>query len=286
MTYGQLKLRLTQAFPGISLDLIEGWINDRYQEILAELPWTRLTVMSVLQTTAPYTQGTVTVTQGSNTVGLLGGAWNQNMDVHCFRVSGDPDFYEFHYINATTAALDRAYDGTTKAGAAYSLSQSVYVMPTDCRFLQDDAFNSPLGPLTRFTHQQIDAFDPQRMQTGTPRAWCSYMDSDNVPPQFQVELWPQPDKVMSLPFTYQSTGGDLTSEDQILQVWMQPAALVEGVTSKIKAHMKDYTGAQFHAAAATAALKTMRGDEAQKLAPAEIRLTDYYVAYRRRRWNR
>lgn len=34
MTYGQLKLRSTQMFSGVSLDLIEGRIDDRYTEIL------------------------------------------------------------------------------------------------------------------------------------------------------------------------------------------------------------------------------------------------------------
>jgi len=286
MTYGDLKLRLTQAFPGVSLDLIEGWINDRYKEILAEITWSRMDVMAVLETTAPYTTGTIAVTAGSRNVTLTGGTWSSLMNGHALRVKEDQDFYELTVLTNTTGLLDRNYDGATSTAASYSVSQFVYVLPDDCRLLEDDAFNGPLGQLTRFTHQQIDAFDPLRNMLGVPQVWASYMDANSVPPPMQVELWPWPDRVMSLPFTYQSAAGDLTAEATLLQVWMQPTALVEGVTSRIKAHLKDYTGAQFHAALATSALKTMRGDEAAKLAPGQLGLTSYYVGYRTKRWNR
>jgi len=285
MTYGQLKLRLTQAYPGVSLDLIEGWCNDRYEEILAELPWSRQDVMAVLQTTSPYSTGTVAVTAGSHNVTLTGGAWTAGMSGWALRIKEDQDFYEFIYNTPTTGAIDRAYDGATSTAASYSLTQFIYVLPDDCRFVEDDSFNGPLGQLGRKTHQDIDLFDPLRNCSGVPQIWASYMDANTVPPLMQVELWPWPDKVMSLPFTYQSTS-DLAAESQLIQVWMQPTALLEGVTARIKAHLKDYAGAQFHAALATAGLKTMRSDEAQKLAYGQMRLTDYYVGYRTKRWNR
>lgn len=75
MTLGQLKLRLLKQFPGLDLDVLEGFISDRYSEILQELPWSRLSTDAVLQTTAPYTSGTVTVTQGSSTLALADGTW-------------------------------------------------------------------------------------------------------------------------------------------------------------------------------------------------------------------
>lgn len=279
MTYGDMKMRFTQMFPSISLDLIEGWIGDRYAEVLGELPWSRLNAQAVLSTTAPYATGTVTLTLGSNAVTGLGTTWVTGMSGLAFRVTGRDEFYQFTYLSGTTGTLDRTYAGPSAAGAGYSISQSVYVLPADCRMLDDNAFQ----PLTRTTHAQLDQSDPLRKLNGKPAFWLSYMDDNSTPPRMQVAVWPNPDALYSLPFTYAADAGDLASTTTALQVWIQPAALIEGVTARIKAHLKDYNGAQFHTVLAKAALGNMRTSEAQGMAPAQMALDSYYTAHRRRR---
>ncbi len=301
MTYGTLKLRLTKAFPGISLDLIEGWINDRYEEILGELPWSRLNVQAVLETTAPYITGTVSVTLGSNAVVGTGTTWTSAMSGRAFRVpgaglTGDGDSddggappYTFTYVSATTATLDRTFEGPSAATAAYSISQSIYPMPAACRMLEANAFSSFFGRMERLDRSQLNQTDPQRTATGTPQAWVSTMDDSSVPPNMQVELWPTPDRAIGIPFTYQSEPAELTqttSPSLLLQVWLQPTALIEGVTARIKLHLKDYAGAPIHLGLAKAALANMRGSEAQGMAPAQLALGDFYTGYRRKRWCR
>src|ERR1035438_2415580 len=160
MTYGQIKLRLTQAFPGVSLDLIEGWINDRYAEILGELPWTRLTVQTTLTTV---------------------------------------------------------------------IAQSVYTLPANCGLLRDDAMANSLGAMTRFSNGQLNAGDPTRSQTGEPWAWASAMDDASTPPIQQVMLYPVPDAVYTLPLEYMAESVPLGATSTILDVWLQPSALFEGV---------------------------------------------------------
>jgi hypothetical protein len=102
----------------------------------------------------------------------------------------------------------------------------------------------------------------------------------------QVELYPAPDAAIGIPFTYVSDPGALTSTSTILQVWMEPTALVEGVTGRIKAHLKDYVGAQLAFALAKAALQSMLTTEAQGMAPAQMRMDPYYTSHRMRRCNR
>lgn len=48
MKYGELKYRLTKQYPGIDPELLEGWIADRYSEILDQLNWERLRVEATL----------------------------------------------------------------------------------------------------------------------------------------------------------------------------------------------------------------------------------------------
>lgn len=284
MTYGAIKFRLTQMFPSVSLDLLEGWVNDRYFEILGELNWSRLLSVGRLVTTAPYETGTAAVTAGSSAVTLSGGTWTAAMTGLGFRVAGRSEFYEFTRVSATTGTLDRAYEGSTAAAAAYSIFQHIYPMPADCRLLQDDAFSSsPYGPMTRFSHGQMNQSDPSRLLTGTPRSWAIYMDDNSVPPRIQVELNPIPDAALAIPFTYYGDASELSATTEILKVWMQPTALIEGAVAKIKRHLKDYAGAQLAAADAQRALQNMRSSEAQGMGPAQMQMGSYYTRHRRNR---
>src|ERR1035438_8829336 len=151
MTYGQVKLRLTQAFPGVSLDLIEGFINDRYAEILGELPWTRLNVQMTLQTTAPYSTGTVAVVNGSNAITLSGGTWTAAMSGMKFYLVAPPaaidspypdpavgPIYTFTFVTGTTGTLDRAYGEATNTAAPYSIFQNIYTLPANCGMWRED----------------------------------------------------------------------------------------------------------------------------------------------------
>ena len=284
MTYGDVKFRLVKAFPGVDADLIEGWISDRYYEILAVLPWTRLSVEAVLQTTAPYATGTVAVTLGSANITLTSGTWTTGMSGRAFRVGTRNEFYEFLYVSATTATLDRVYEGPTAAAAGYQIFQHVYPLPTDCRLLEDDAFNTfELGEIRRMSRGQLNASQPFSNSYGTPQIWASYMEDGSTPPRMQIELYPIPNLAVGIPFNYVAEGPALTDTSQILQVWMQPAALIESVTASIKAHREDYSGAQFHEMRAAAALKAMIGTEAQGMAKTRLQLDDYYTSYRNRR---
>jgi len=91
---------------------------------------------------------------------------------------------------------------------------------------------------------------------------------------------------MAIPFEYVAEADSLNSTGTILQIWMQPSALIEGVVARIKRHLKDYPGAQLAAAAASDALKTMRRAEAHVMGPAHMQLDSYFTSHRSKRWSR
>jgi len=281
MTYGELKLRLTQMFPGMSLDLVEGAVNDRYAEILGELPWSRQDYRTRLELTAPYTTGTVDVTEGSTDVTLHDGTWTSDMEGHAFRVAGRNELYSFSFQSATTGTLDRVYEGPTGA-ASYSIFQTVYQLPVDCRLLQDDAF----ARMQRFSHGQLNQIDPYRLATGVPTAWTSYFDDSSSPPRMQVEVWPIPLTAMAIPFFYGGDAGPLTATSTQLLVWIQPSALLEGAIARLKRHLKDYAGSDRAELAAKSALHNMRTSEAQGMARAHMQMDSYYTRHRAKRWCR
>jgi len=280
MTYGDLKLRLTQMFPSVGLDLLEGWAQDRYAELLGELPWSHQDYSSVLQTTAAFTTGTVTVTEGSAAVQLAGAEWSASMAGRAFRVTGRNEWYAFSYADATDGILDRPYEGPTTTGAGYSIFQHIYQLASDCRLLQNDAFDG----LKRYSRSQLDATDRHRVANGEPCIWVSYMDDSSVPPLMQVELYPVPQVAHGIPYTYSGEAAPLTSTSAPVQAWLQPTALVEGVVARVKRHLKDYPGAAAAEVAALAALKNMRSSEAQGMAPGEMRIDEFFTRHRAKRW--
>jgi hypothetical protein len=288
VTYGQIKFRLTKQFPGVDADVLEGFITDCYQEILGVLPWKRLDVQSVLITTAPYTAGTVAVTQGSAAIVLTGGAWTAGMTGLAFHAIGDTAEYQFTFGSSGAATLDRVYEGTSNAAACYSIYQEVYPMPADCRFLDEDAFalcglGLVKGLATEYGQAGAAAVG---YSTGPPMLWWPYMDDGSTPAQIQVRLFPIPDQAYTIPFTYCQEQSSPGTTSVVLQAWLQPAALIEGSTAKIKRHLKDYPGAQAAKAAAGDALAVMCAQESYRRGPVSVQLGGYYTGYRAKRWMR
>jgi hypothetical protein len=275
VTYGELRFRLTKAFPGVDADLIDGWIQDTYADVLAELSWSRQQKQAILQTVAPYETGTVEVTEGSASITGTGTVWTAAMTGRQFHVVGRNESYTFTRASDTTATLDRAYEGDTAATASYEIFKSTYALPSNCRLLEDGAFS----PLTRLGSQQFT-----NVAFGAPQNWASSMDDTSTPPLMQIELYPIPEESIGIPFTYTADVDTLSSTSAAMKAWIQPAALIEGTTAKIKAHLKDYVGSAFHIATYEKALGKMRGVEADGMAATEIQLPSHYTEHRRRRW--
>lgn len=284
MTYGAIRLFLTQLYSGLNPDLIDGWIQQRYTSILDSLSWSRLKVDAILQTTAPYAAGTVAVAAGSADVALTGGTWIAAMTGRSFRVSGRSEFYTFTQASDTTGTLDRPYEGEANGAAGYSILQRIYTLPADCRLLEDDAFTGALGLFRRLSRAQLDASAPGRPSSGTPQIWASSMDDDSTPPRMQVELYPIPDAAIGIPYTYVADEAELTGTGVAILAWVRSAALIAGVQADICNHLEKFGAADRYEAKYTRELSTMRGNEARRDGPSQMALASHYTSHRSRRW--
>jgi len=185
--------------------------------------------------------------------------------------------------------------GATAAAAAYSIYQSVYPLPANCRFLDDGAFSSfELGPLRRLAVEEGQSrlvtgagYPPYAESAcpfvGVPRVWWPYMDDGSTPPNMQVRLFPVPDKAYGIPYTYCAEEPNPSGTSVTLLPWVQTAALIEGTTAKIKRHLKDYAGAQVHKTAFGDAVQVMMSQEAYRRGPVQVQMGGYYTNYRMRR---
>jgi hypothetical protein len=111
------------------------------QQIAGALGYSQMPALSYTATvsTAEYTDGSITVTNGSDEVTGIGTAWTSAMTGYWLATQPCLSAYRFTYVSATSGTLDRPYtcaSGTmrgvpsppgTPYGHAYALTQSTYV---------------------------------------------------------------------------------------------------------------------------------------------------------------
>jgi hypothetical protein len=195
MTFGALRLQIQMSAPGVSLDLIDGFINSRYETILNAAAWTGLKAHAYLQTIAAYqsTTDTATATAGSNAVTGTGTAWTSAITGKKFSIPGEVVLYTATYVSGTSLTLDRPYEGLTGA-KAYVFATDVYALPSDCRTVV--TINSPLidKPLAEFSEDMLNSVTGPEAMVSDPVAYSVYDPSpESAPPVLaQVRFWPPP----------------------------------------------------------------------------------------------
>jgi len=200
MTWGQLRMNLQQTLPGISLDLIDEFLNVRYARVLDHTRWLGLEGTAYVETVAAYqsTTDTVAVTQGSNTIVGTATAWNSGMTGQKILIGGDGALYTFTYVNATHATLDRVYEANSNSGLAYSLVTNVYALPADFKALvdKDDAVQGAEDgfPLDQLSEPDLDSSVGFRTAIGEPAVVSVAISPASLDggTTWQIEFYPMP----------------------------------------------------------------------------------------------
>ena len=258
MTWGQLRLTLQIAAPGVSLDLVDAWINARYENILERTDWSGLNRHGTIQTAAAYQSGTDTVTLLVGSAGVTGAltAWTSALIGKRFYRPGDTALYTVATVPGTgSLTLDRAYEGngadtvgTLYSGAAYVFMQHIYALPADLRSVV--RVLDPLTglPMDRFSPAELDASVGSRTLVEDPHAYAVYDDSSESDPPVahRIELYPPPLRAVGLPFAYTGAAigfdGENTSDSPL--PWVTTAALLNGVLADIKLHLGEMAPAR------------------------------------------
>lgn len=113
-------------------DLIKDSIRWSQDEILGAYDWSFMLTQGYIFTIAPYTTGTVTVTNGSTALTGASTTFTRNMIGRKFRLSDSAPMYVIvGYTSATVLTLNKVYDGTTAATQTYSIFKDEYALPGD-----------------------------------------------------------------------------------------------------------------------------------------------------------
>lgn len=308
MTWGQLRFQLQTALAGVSLDLLDEWLNGRYEQVLESSNWKGLKYRATIQTIAAYqsTTDTVTFTVGSANITGLGTAWVTGQTGLQIYRPGDTVPYTFTYVSATTATLDRPYEGngidaagTVYAGAAYVLMQDIYPLPSDVRSLVACG-NPTTGFLTQYMSlEEMEESCGPRTLVQTPTAFAMFDDSnENTPPVVhQIRFYPPPLNARGIPVEYvhQALGFDGSNTSGGPLPWVTNSVLLEGCKADGYAYLAGQTDkpgekaaylnlAKMHEGKFTVQLnKLLLVEHAQRRKIVAIQMADRFTRHRMER---
>ena len=287
-TWGELREELVMEFPGIDLSLLANWLTRGYEEILDSLQWVLLEGDSILQTTAPYTTGTVALTLGSNAVTGTGTTFTSGMTGRRFWAGGEA-VYTFTQTSATGGTLDRPWEGATNATAGYSIFQARYQLGLAVKNLSA-VQNPQLGAdLKRLTSGEMARMQ-LAYQTGQPMYWAPAADTDETtPPVYhQIDLYPVPNSSVGLPFQYVLSpyGFDGSNTSSSPLPWVSTNAIVAHARARCLRSLGKFAEAQAELMSYRAGLQQMILMETQRRPPDRIQMASRFTRHRQDRSTR
>lgn len=200
-SYEQIWKKLLVYAPECPIPIVQDSVNSAYSRALARETWSGLRKQSEFVIPAPYTTGTVTVTQNSTTVTGAGTAWTSALVNHQFFLAGAPFYTVGTVTSTTTLELDRVYAGATASGQTYSIQYLYLRCPSDF-----ESFTSVVDYTENWrlwldiTQEKLNAWDAQRTESGSPwiLAPAPRASDDTV----RYEIWPRPSAARQLSFWY------------------------------------------------------------------------------------
>jgi hypothetical protein len=118
----------------VAVNRIKRDLNIVYAQVLSEDRWRWLIGHTSLQLDAYISNGTASVTTGSNVVTLSTGP-SASRTGQYFALDGYSEIYriESHTAGSTTVRLDGEWTGTTQSGATYKIWSDKVALPTECK---------------------------------------------------------------------------------------------------------------------------------------------------------
>lgn len=184
----------------------------------------------------------------------------------------------------------------TRSGLPYRIDQNIFVMPAECRIIRGvRPLHDWKRGLNRMSPHELNQFAPTRSVYGTPYHYVPTWDSQNDPPQMQVELYPVPSSPDSqgatlsfvVDYVYDPAPIDPTQTSSTLLPWLSPTAILEGVSADIQLHVKENVGlSNAHEQKYERAVKEMAMVNAQQRGPVAMKLADEFKGNTRRGYRR
>lgn len=271
MTFGEFRFRCSKLYPGIDLDILDGYINDRIQKILDRRAWTGLVADGTFTTVGAYQTGTVSLTQGSAAVTGTGTTFTSGMTGRKFRAIAGAESYTFTYVSSTTGTLDRVFEGTTDATASYIIYEDTYDLPDDFKRPVVSRNERIETEIVHWTRQQLDRVAPSRQISGEPQIYC--MAPNAADGTRRAQLYPIPAYAASYPFSYIMTFARFGTGDTSIEIpdWISIGMLNDFVKADVKGDAAAEAKGEAELLRMTTRDVNLEGPKKLRIAPAHAR---------------
>lgn len=166
-----------------------------------------------LLTQAQYSTGTVSISQGSNSLAGVSSLWNTNnaFSAKAMRaggkivINGTPEIYEISAVGTDTAAtLTSKYVGSDVSAGGYVYFEDEYALATDfLRPLDIESFSGPFS-IDLIGRREFRQRYPRNNNPGRPRV-ATLLDKapiGNATPVRHVAFHQPPDQAYLIPYSY------------------------------------------------------------------------------------
>jgi hypothetical protein len=167
-TYDKIWNRVLLHCPSAGQHLARHWVESAFRRVCERREWSWRIKHSQWVAPALYNTGTVSVSQGSQTVTGLGTSWTTNMIGRQFRIGVNAPIYTIVSVDgATSLTLDLFWAGPDQVDKTYEIYQCYFEAPYDFHHLiciWDPRMNWQL--YTNLTTSELASFDSQRSFRG------------------------------------------------------------------------------------------------------------------------
>ncbi len=279
-TWGDIRAELQDEFEDIGFDLLNRKIAAAYEDILGERDWSWLKKADVIRCEEKYDTGTIALTEGSTAIVGTGTAWTSALDGRELQIVSRGELYYFTCVDGTNGTLDRAYEGSTSATAAYVLFRRTYALSVINKGLER-VYNPRL--LKNLEEKTRTELLNRPIMYGEPEFYAMAPSAGTDPVYKNVTFWPVPDMALSIDIDFQksATGftGTNTGASPLPEVYT--GAIVDLAASKIFAtkKYKDLALAQSRSELARATLDRMHREENLRVPPSEIAVDPHFTSH-------
>lgn len=234
LSFRQMTGEILAVNPDIPPNLAQRFINNCYRRIIDRRDWKATFTEGVISSpgiTSPG--GTVSVTNGSNTVTGTGTNWTSVLVNQQFRISGNFPVRTITAVNSTTSlTLDLPWADQSIAATSYYIIQIYFDLGTGVKRLRtmvNQFTNWSMWVGTGY-REMIDASDVWRVNIGFPSIAVPWPNASDG--HFRVELWPGPVMVQSFPYFYYEQPSDMVADASFPVPWVRSDVVVYGAKSE------------------------------------------------------
>lgn len=179
------------------------FINTRYQQICMDSKWAWMNATYDVNLKAPYSEGTLSATNGSYDLVGVGTEWSSNLENKnlIWFTGGTPTYHVADVTSQTALTLESKYSEDDITDSTYTAVQNQYRLPVEVDQLKSIVINGVtkvelVGP------DELSIYkirDPQAL--GTPR-FASMIRRDTDDDATYVEFYPSPDRSYTVEIGY------------------------------------------------------------------------------------